>query len=213
MRRHSRRLRRAPRPAAARPPARSVSTGRSTLVGLTALTALVLLTACGGDDGEAGATTTPTSGTSVTVNSATTAATATTATSVALSPPSDTGDPPPIGTGDLPPIGTGDLPPIGTGDLPMPPVSSDVPYALSVTVGVDAAPERIERVPLGATVSIALTNPSAADEFHLHGYDLGDGQVIPAGETATFTFVADRAGSFELESHETGDVLMILEVI
>ncbi len=175
------------------------------------VSAVFAIAACGGSDDDTATPTTPTAS-SVPASGPATASTATTA-ATALPAPPDTGDLPPVGTGDLPPVGTGDLPPVGTGDLPLPPVSSDVPYALSVTVGVDAAPERIERVPLGATVSIALTNPSAADEFHLHGYDLGDGQVIPAGETATFTFVADRAGSFELESHETGDVLMILEVI
>jgi hypothetical protein len=167
------------------------------------VSAVFAIAACGGSDDDTATPTTPTAS-SVPASGPATASTATTAATALPAPPD---------TGDLPPVGTGDLPPVGTGDLPLPPVSSDVPYALSVTVGVDAAPERIERVPLGATVSIALTNPSAADEFHLHGYDLGDGQVIPAGETATFTFVADRAGSFELESHETGDVLMILEVI
>ena len=159
------------------------------------VSAVFAIAACGGSDDDTATPTTPTAS-SVPASGPATASTATTAATALPAPPD-----------------TGDLPPVGTGDLPLPPVSSDVPYALSVTVGVDAAPERIERVPLGATVSIALTNPSAADEFHLHGYDLGDGQVIPAGETATFTFVADRAGSFELESHETGDVLMILEVI
>jgi hypothetical protein len=111
-------------------------------------------------------------------------------------------------------MGTGDIPlPVGTGDIPLPPVTSDLPYSLSVTVGLDAAPERIERVPLGATIALSVTNPGSEDEFHLHGFDLGDGQVMPAGQTATFTFVANQAGSFELESHETGAVLMVLEVV
>jgi hypothetical protein len=120
-----------------------------------------------------------------------------------------------VDTGDIPlPVGTGDIPlPVGTGDIPLPPVTADVPYPLSVTVGIDSNPERIERVPLGATVTITVTNPGDDDEFHLHGFDLGDGQVIPAGQPASFTFVADQVGSFELESHETGDVLMILEVV
>jgi hypothetical protein len=166
---------------------------------------LAVLSACGGDD-DADPTVPP--------SVAPTAATATTAAAQTPAPaPTTTGLPPTVDTGDLPPVGTGDLPPLGTGDIPLPPVTADVPYAISVTVGVDDDPGRIEQVPLGATVSLSVTNPSADDEFHLHGFDLGDDQVMPAGQTATFTFVANQLGSFELESHETGDVLMVLEVI
>jgi hypothetical protein len=35
---------------------------------------------------------------------------------------------------------------------------------------------------------------------------------VPAGETATIEFVADVAGSFELESHHSGELLMTLVV-
>jgi hypothetical protein len=175
---------------------------RPSLAGASVL-ALLLLTACGGDDDTTDASTT------VAVETAAPAPTSTTPLTAA---PSDTADLP-VGTGDIP-LGTGDIPlPVGTGDIPLPPVTSDLPYSLSVTVGLDADPERIERVPLGATIALSVTNPDSDDEFHLHGYDLGDGQVMPAGQTATFTFVANQAGSFELESHETGTVLMVLEVV
>ena len=43
--------------------------------------------------------------------------------------------------------------------------------------------------------------------------DLGDGAEIPAGQPSTFTFTADTAGRFELESHDTHDVIMILDVL
>lgn len=180
--------------------------GAALIAGLTLLAA-----ACGGDD-ESGATTVAVSTAAPAPSTSGPAATATSATAAATI---DTADLLPVGTGDIPlPVGTGDIPlPVGTGDIPLPPVTADVPYPLSVTVGIDSNPERIERVPLGATVTITVTNPSAEDEFHLHGFDLGDGQVIPAGQPASFTFVADQVGSFELESHETGDVLMILEVV
>ncbi|MCX6521064.1 MAG: hypothetical protein NTZ21_10410 [Actinobacteria bacterium] len=173
---------------------------RPSLAGASVL-ALLLLTACGGDDDSAG---TADASTTVAVE---TAAPAPTTSAASVTPaPSDTADLP-VGTGDIPlPVGTGDIP-------PLPPVTSDLPYSLSVTVGLDADPERIERVPLGATIALSVTNPDSEDEFHLHGYDLGDGQVMPAGQTATFTFVANQAGSFELESHETGAVLMVLEVV
>ncbi|MCU1359164.1 MAG: hypothetical protein JWN99_453 [Ilumatobacteraceae bacterium] len=116
------------------------------------------------------------------------------------------------------PSGSTDIalpPPVGTVDIPASPVgSSDVatPVVIHVTVGVDSDPERVEPVALGATVSLSVTDPDSDDEFHLHGYDLGDGVTMPAGQAETFTFVASQAGEFELESHETGDVLLVLSV-
>lgn len=83
---------------------------------------------------------------------------------------------------------------------------------IEVVVGQDDGPERVDQVPLGAPVEMRITNPDFDDEFHLHGYDLGDKIKVPAGETLTLTFVADRAGLFELESHRTHDVLMYLLV-
>ena len=64
---------------------------------------------------------------------------------------------------------------------------------------------------MGSTVRLSITNPSEDDEEHLHGDDLTTGEV-PTGETAIIEFVADVAGSFELESHHSGDLLMTLVV-
>lgn len=64
---------------------------------------------------------------------------------------------------------------------------------------------------LGQTVRITLLNPDADDEFHLHGYDLG-GDVTPAGQEEVFEFTADKLGTFELESHVTGDWILTLVV-
>jgi hypothetical protein len=117
-----------------------------------------------------------------------------------------------VDTSDIP------LPPTGpndTSDIPLPPPppdTSDLPILLSLTVGVDSGSERIDTVPLGSTVTITVTNPNEDDEFHLHGYELGDGQLVPAGQPAVFTFTASIAGDFELESHETGELLMTLRV-
>jgi hypothetical protein len=116
----------------------------------------------------------------------------------------------PEATDDIPlptPLATTDIPPI-------PSISSEVtvPLMVEVTVGVNSSPERIDPVPLGATVTLSITNPDSDDEFHLHGYELGDGVHVPAGQPETFTFVADQAGEFELESHETGDMLLTLSV-
>lgn len=128
-----------------------------------------------------------------------------------------TGDIPlPADTSDIPlPVGTGDIPlPPGTGDIPLPPVSSDIPIPtyIEVTVGLDASPDRVVPVALGDSVVLTILNPTSDDEFHLHGYELGDGETVLAGQTQTYNFTANLAGEFELESHETGEVLLVLSV-
>jgi hypothetical protein len=78
-------------------------------------------------------------------------------------------------------------------------------------VGVDSDPGRIEEVELDQQVELTITNPDADDEFHLHGYDLGGG-VTKKGESKTFSFTATEIGEFELESHVTGEVLVVVKV-
>ena len=82
---------------------------------------------------------------------------------------------------------------------------------ISVTVGTDSAADRVEEVPLGSQVNITLTNPNADDEFHLHDYDLTAGKT-PKGEAAVISFTADKAGLFDLESHVTEEVLVVISV-
>jgi hypothetical protein len=85
------------------------------------------------------------------------------------------------------------------------------PTEISVTVGTDSATDRVEEVPLGSQVNITLTNPNADDEFHLHEYDLSTGDT-PKGESAVISFTADKAGLFDLESHVTDEVLVIISI-
>ena len=85
------------------------------------------------------------------------------------------------------------------------------PTEISVTVGTDSAVDRVEEVPLGSQVNITLTNPNADDEFHLHEYDLSTGDT-PKGESAVISFTADKAGLFDLESHVTDEVLVIISI-
>jgi len=92
-----------------------------------------------------------------------------------------------------------------------PPTALDGPVQIDVRVGVDSSPTRIERVRVGANVTLNVSNPDAADEFHVHGIELE--QAVAAGVTATFNFVADATGTYEVESHDTGDVLVVIEVI
>jgi len=86
------------------------------------------------------------------------------------------------------------------------------PVVITVTSGVDSGEDRVEQVPLGSTVKLTVVNPDKDDEFHVHGYDLGDGVAVKKGEPETFTFTADKAGEFEVESHTTDVVLLILKV-
>lgn len=88
---------------------------------------------------------------------------------------------------------------------------SDGAVEISVEVGVDSGPDRIEEVALGAIVRITVVNDEDVDDVHLHGYDLAGGEVEP-GEPTVFEFEASMAGEFEVESHMTGEVLMILVV-
>lgn len=85
------------------------------------------------------------------------------------------------------------------------------PTEISVVVGIDSSPDRIEEVTLGANVQVTLSNPNADDEFHLHGYDLSPGET-KMGQVSIISFTADKAGDFEIESHITEDVLVIIRV-
>ena len=79
---------------------------------------------------------------------------------------------------------------------------------VDVTVGVDSSETRREEVALGAPVTLNVTNPGADDEFHLHGYD-----IELEGTDVTFNFVANETGDFELETHDTEEVLLELSVV
>ncbi|MEY5151789.1 MAG: hypothetical protein EBY23_05355 [Actinobacteria bacterium] len=83
--------------------------------------------------------------------------------------------------------------------------------AIDVIVGENSGEDRVEEIPLGSEVTLNFTNPQADDEYHVHGYDLGGG-VTKKGETKTFTLTADKAGDYEVESHISETVLVILRV-
>ncbi len=82
---------------------------------------------------------------------------------------------------------------------------------IDVTVGVDSGPDRVEEVAVGESVELTIVNPDEDDEFHVHGFDLG-GDETPAGEEKVFAFTATEAGVFEVESHVTGEVLVVIRV-
>ena len=88
---------------------------------------------------------------------------------------------------------------------------SDGSITIEVVVGENSGPNRVEEVPLGTEVTLQFTNPDADDEYHVHGYDLGGG-VTKKGEMKTFTFTADKAGDYEIESHISEKVLAVIRV-
>ena len=82
---------------------------------------------------------------------------------------------------------------------------------INLEVGKTTGETVSQVVAVGSNVRISILNQSEEEEYHLHGYDVSSGEV-PAGETATIEFFADMTGSFELESHRSGDLLMTLIV-
>lgn len=96
-------------------------------------------------------------------------------------------------------------------DTVAPTTVEDDTVRISVTVGIDSGPDRIEEVAVGDAIELTMVNPDEDDEFHVHGFDLG-GEETPAGEEKVFAFTAIEAGDFEVESHATGDVLVVIRV-
>ena len=80
---------------------------------------------------------------------------------------------------------------------------------VTVTAGLVSGDTGRVPVPLGETVALTVTG-DAADEVHLHGYDLT--ASLTPGQPATLTFVADVPGVFEAELHGAGTVLLTLQV-
>ena len=150
---------------------------------------VVALAACGSDNSKSSA--------SPTTTSASGAAAATAATASTSPSPSGTA-PSPASTGDT--------------AAPEPSSIAGASDEIIVHVGVDDAAtmgSRVENVKLGDNVILRLTSDSDED-YHVHGYDLE--QKVAAGVEAQFEFKADMAGDFEVESHVTNKVYVVLHV-
>jgi FtsP/CotA-like multicopper oxidase with cupredoxin domain len=81
----------------------------------------------------------------------------------------------------------------------------------TITVGKNTGPNVVIEVLQGQEVTLNVVNPSSHDEVHLHGYDLTTG-AIEKDEIAIMTFIATKTGDFEIESHETEDLISVLRV-
>jgi hypothetical protein len=89
--------------------------------------------------------------------------------------------------------------------------ATDEVVEISVIIGQTSGSAVAFQATLGSTVRLKILNPDADDEFHLHGYDL-EGGVTPAGQEAIIEFTADKLGTFDLESHVTGEWILTLVV-
>jgi hypothetical protein len=110
--------------------------------------------------------------------------------------------------------GAADDPPVSTAAPATPASVANGAATLDVTVGKDdfetTGGKSVFSVPKGTAVTINLTDPNSDNKFHLHGYDVEfDGKK---GEKATVNVTADKAGQFDLESHTTNKVVVVLVV-
>jgi FtsP/CotA-like multicopper oxidase with cupredoxin domain len=94
---------------------------------------------------------------------------------------------------------------------PMPDTTDPATNGFELKVGVNSGPDTVAEFAKGDNVVITVVNNSGDDEVHVHGYDLTTGN-LPKGQSATLAFTADKVGDFEVESHVTEEVLMIIRV-
>ena len=82
---------------------------------------------------------------------------------------------------------------------------------INLIVGENTGADMKQTVPLGASVRITVTNPNGPDEIHVHGYDISTGEMAN-DQKAVIEFVASNAGTFDIESHVSEEILFILTV-
>lgn len=84
----------------------------------------------------------------------------------------------------------------------------DVAISIELTGGKAAAVQRID-VKGGAKVTLTIKS-DADDVVHVHGYDLEF--PVSAKSPVTKEFVADQLGSYEIETHKSGQIIAQLVV-
>ncbi|MFY8158689.1 MAG: hypothetical protein ACOVLJ_04550 [Ilumatobacteraceae bacterium] len=82
---------------------------------------------------------------------------------------------------------------------------------ISLIVGENTGADMMQTVPLGSSVRITVVNPNGVDEIHVHGYDISTGEMAQ-GQEAVIEFVASNAGTFDIESHVSEEVVLVLTV-
>ena len=82
---------------------------------------------------------------------------------------------------------------------------------INLIVGENTGAAMAQTVPLGSSVRITVVNPNGSDEIHVHGYDISTGEMTQ-GQEAVIEFVASNAGTFDIESHVSEEVVFVLTV-
>ncbi len=82
----------------------------------------------------------------------------------------------------------------------------------SFTIGTNTGKDVVFEVQQGDNVKLSFVNPDAADEVHLHDYDLTTGEM-KKGVASSISFTAENAGDFEVESHVSEELLLTLRVV
>jgi len=82
---------------------------------------------------------------------------------------------------------------------------------INLIVGENTGADMMQTVPLGSSVRITVVNPNGVDEIHVHGYDISTGEMAQ-GQEAVIEFVASNAGTFDIESHVSEEVVLVLTV-
>jgi hypothetical protein len=94
------------------------------------------------------------------------------------------------------------------------PRNADGSVTVKVSVGTDdfetTGGKRVVGITKGTQVTLELTDPAIAEEYHLHGYDIE--VSARKGQAGKMSFTADDTGQFDLESHVTEKVLLVLFV-
>lgn len=98
-------------------------------------------------------------------------------------------------------------PPTSTASKEIPVEGEPSTETVNILVDADAGTTQEVSVALGTPVMIRARS-SVIDEFHLHGYELK-----LTGTDVTFNFVADKLGEFELETHDRGQLILLLSVL
>jgi hypothetical protein len=84
---------------------------------------------------------------------------------------------------------------------------ADAPRERTIDLAVENGAMTPDEVGEGDRVRLRVTSEEPI-EIHLHGYDI-EREVAP-GEPATLSFEADLTGRFEIEDHESEEVLGVL---
>lgn len=83
--------------------------------------------------------------------------------------------------------------------------------SFELRVGENSGKDTIAEFKKGDKIELVFINNSADDDIHVHGYDISTGELKRGMKSSLFLTV-DKVGDFEVESHVSEEVIMILRV-